>query len=89
MYELAGDHVYNTASVIDPAGEVVGRYRKMFPFEPYERGISAGDEFLVFDVPEVGRFGVSICYDTWFPEVPRTLAAMGAEVILRPTLTGP
>ncbi|MGH3144642.1 MAG: carbon-nitrogen hydrolase family protein, partial [Rubrobacter sp.] len=36
----------------------------------------------------VGRFGISICYDTWFPEVPRTLAVMGAEVILRPTLTG-
>ena len=53
-----GDHVYNTASVIDPEGEVVGRYRKMFPFEPYEIGISAGDEFLVFDVPDVGRFGL-------------------------------
>jgi deaminated glutathione amidase len=88
MYELVGARVYNTASVINPDGEVVGRYRKMFPFEPYERGVSAGDEFLVFEVPEVGRFGVSICYDTWFPEVTRTLAVMGAEVILRPTLTG-
>jgi predicted amidohydrolase len=88
MYERAGDHIYNTASVIAPDGEVVGRYRKMFPFEPYELGISAGDEFLVFDVPDVGRFGISICYDTWFPEVSRTLAVMGAEVILRPTLTG-
>jgi len=88
MYERDGDHVFNTASVIDPEGEVVGRYRKMFPFEPYEVGISPGDEFLVFDVPDVGRFGLAICYDTWFPEVPRTLAVMGAEVILRPTLTG-
>jgi deaminated glutathione amidase len=88
MYERNGDRVYNTASVIDPNGRVEGRYRKMFPFEPYELGISPGDEFLVFDVPDVGRFGLSICYDTWFPEVPRTLAVMGAEVILRPTLTG-
>jgi len=40
----------------------------------------------VFDVPEVGRFGVSICYDIWFPEVTRTMVAMGAEVILNPVL---
>jgi predicted amidohydrolase len=88
MYEADGDRVYNTASVIDPEGEVVGRYRKMFPFEPYEIGVSAGDEFLVFDVPEVGRFGLYICYDMWIPETSRTLAVMGAEVILRPTMTG-
>jgi predicted amidohydrolase len=42
---------------------------------------------VVFDVPEIGRFGCTICYDIWFLEVCRTLAAMGAEVILRPTLT--
>jgi len=87
IFERDGDRLYNTASVIDPSGAVVGRYRKMFPFRPYEHGISAGDEFLVFDVPEVGRFGVSICYDMWFPETTRTLAVMGAEVILHPSLT--
>jgi predicted amidohydrolase len=79
--------VYNTAPVIDPAGEVVARYRKMFPFRPYEEGVEAGDRFCVFDIPDVGRFGVSICYDIWFPETSRTLAAMGAEVILHPSLT--
>jgi predicted amidohydrolase len=88
MFERQGDKVYNTASVIDPQGEVIGRYRKMFPFRPYEEGVEAGREFLVFDVPDGGRFGVSICYDLWFPETARTLAAMGAEVILHPTLTG-
>ncbi len=85
MFERADDGlIYNTASVIDPTGTVVGRYRKMFVFEPYEQGITPGNEFFVFDVPEVGRFGMTICYDTWFPEVTRTLATMGAEVILRP-----
>jgi predicted amidohydrolase len=59
----------------------------MFPFRPYEAGVTAGSEFLVFDVPHVGRFAVSICYDMWFPETTRTLAAMGAEVILHPSLT--
>jgi predicted amidohydrolase len=87
MYERADDVVYNTASVIDPDGEVVGRYRKMFPFTPYEAGVEAGDEFLVFDVAGAGRFGVTICYDTWFPETVRTMTSMGAEVILHPSLT--
>lgn len=88
IYERSGGHIYNTASVIDPTGKVIGRYRKMFPFQPYETGVTPGDQFLVFDVPEAGRFGVSICYDMWFPETTRTLAAMGAEVILHPSLTG-
>ena len=88
MFEKDGDKVYNTASVINPEGEVVGRYRKIFPFRPYEEGVEAGGDFLVFDIPDVGRFGVSICYDMWFPETSRTLAAMGAEVILHPSLTG-
>ncbi len=88
MFEKVGETIYNTATVIAPTGAIVGRYRKMFPFRPYEEGVESGTEFLVFDVPEVGRFGVSICYDLWFPETARTLAALGAEVILHPTLTG-
>ncbi|WP_339671799.1 carbon-nitrogen hydrolase family protein [Dasania marina] len=88
LFERADEQVYNTTPVINPQGEVVTRYRKMFPFYPYEKGVSAGDNFVVFDVPAVGRFGVSICYDQWFPEISRSLACMGAEVIICPTLTG-
>jgi len=87
LFELDGNRVYNTASVIEPHGRVIGRYRKLFPFYPYEDGVEAGSEFMVFDVPNVGRFGVSICYDLWFPETARTLTAMGAEVILHPVMT--
>jgi len=87
LYEQAADGIYNTAPVINPAGEVIARYRKMFPFMPYEVGVESGTEFCVFDVPDVGRFGLSICYDMWLPETSRTLAAMGAEVIIHPTLT--
>jgi predicted amidohydrolase len=87
MFEKRDDGIYNTAPVIDPAGHVIARYRKMFPFQPYETGIKPGAEFVVFDVPDVGRFGVSICYDMWFPETTRQLAAAGAEVILHPTMT--
>ncbi|MEO5733291.1 MAG: carbon-nitrogen hydrolase family protein [Rubrivivax sp.] len=88
MFEAAPDgRVYNTTPVIDPSGTVVRRFRKLFPFRPYERDVAGGNEFCVFDVPGVGRFGVSICYDMWFPETTRTLALMGAEVILHPTMT--
>jgi hypothetical protein len=60
----------------------------MFPFYPYETGVTPGNQYCVFDVPDVGRFGVSICYDMWFPETIRTLATMGVEVIMHPTLSG-
>ena len=80
--------LYNTATVIDAEGGVVARYRKMFPFLPYEHGVEPGTDFCVFDVPGVGRFGLSICFDMWFPETSRTMTAMGAEVLLHPVLTG-
>ncbi len=39
-------------------------------------------------MPEVGRFGLSICYDLWFPETTRQLTSQGVEVLLHPVLTG-
>ncbi len=87
LYERDGDRIYNTASVIDPSGAVVARHRKIYPFLPYERGVACGADCTVFDIPGVGRFGVSTCYDMWFPETTRTLAWKGAEVILHPSLT--
>ena len=89
MFEKTEDgRVLNTAVVINPDGDIVARYSKMFPFRPYEQGISAGTEFCVFDVPEVGRFGLSICYDIWFPETTRQLTSQGVEVLIHPVLTG-
>lgn len=89
MFEKTDDgRIFNTAVVINPDGEIVANYRKMFPFKPYEADISSGTEFCVFDVPDVGRFGLSICYDIWFPETTRQLTSMGVEVLLNPVLTG-
>lgn len=88
IFEQSEGKLYNTATVINPHGEIVNRYRKMFPFYPYETGVTPGQEYCVFDVPNVGRFGVSICYDMWFPETIRTLVTMGAEVIMHPTMSG-
>ncbi|MEO8459354.1 MAG: carbon-nitrogen hydrolase family protein [Dokdonella sp.] len=87
LYEKRDGAIFNTTPVINPQGEVIARYRKVFPFQPYERGIEPGNEFVVFDVPDVGRFGISICYDMWFPETTRSLVSLGAEVILHPTMT--
>lgn len=87
LYEQTSEGIYNTASVINNQGEVIARHRKIYPFYPYESGVKEGNEFVVFDVPQ-GRIGVAICYDLWFPEVARTLACQGAEVLIYPTLTG-
>jgi predicted amidohydrolase len=86
MYEKDGSDLYNTAVVISPSGEITAKYRKLFPWRPLETN-SRGKEFCVFEIHGCGRFGLAICYDQWFPEVARTLAWMGAEVILHPTMT--
>jgi formamidase len=86
IYERDGDAIYNTALVLSPQGELVAHYRKMFPWRPWE-DLAGGHEFCTFDMPDVGCFGLCICYDGWFPEVVRTLVWMGAEVILHPSLT--
>ncbi|MEX0316731.1 MAG: carbon-nitrogen hydrolase family protein [Ruegeria sp.] len=89
MFEKRPDgRIFNTSVVINPQGEIVKKYAKMFPFKPYEQGIASGTDFCVFDVPEVGRLGLSICYDIWFPETTRQLTSQGVEVLLHPVLTG-
>lgn len=85
-YEKRQGKLFNTAPVINPAGEVVTRYRKIFPFAPYETTTTPGDKIGIFDVPGVGRFGLSICYDIWFPELTRSLVSEGVEVILNPVM---
>jgi len=87
IYQRQGDLVFNTAPVINPAGEVVNRFQKICPFLPYEKGVEAGSDICFFDVPDVGRFGLYICYDMWFPELSRAMVSQGVEVILHPTLT--
>lgn len=87
IFEKDGDRIYNTTPVITPEGTVLTRHRKLFPWYPYENGVTPGEQHTVFDVPGVARFGVSICYDMWYPETVRALVWQGAEVILHPTLT--
>jgi predicted amidohydrolase len=85
IYERDGALLFNTAFLLDRAGELAGTYRKVHLYWPEEReGISPGDAFPVFDA-DFGRVGVMICYDSWFPEAARILGLQGAEVLLFPS----
>lgn len=73
--------LFNTQLVLSPEGELAGYYRKIFPWRPFEP-YDPGDRFTTVDLPGIGRVGLNICYDAWYPEVSRQLAWMGADVIL-------
>ncbi|MFI5717786.1 carbon-nitrogen hydrolase family protein [Nocardia sp. NPDC051750] len=82
VYERGADgRVYNTTPVYSPKGERLAAYRKICPWRPYET-IASGNRFEVVTLDGVGCIGLSICYDTWFPEISRHLAWMGAELIV-------
>ena len=87
IVERDGDDLYNTAIVFAPSGRLVARYRKVFTWRPFERYAVGTEAPPVFSIPNVGKVGVMICYDGWFPEMARSLALRGAEVIAHPTLT--
>ena len=91
IYEKDGNVLYNTVAMLD-SGNFLGIYRKThipddhfyqekFYFTPGNTG------FKVFDT-SVGRVGVGICWDQWFPETARSLTVNGAEIILYPTAIG-
>ncbi|MER5555545.1 carbon-nitrogen hydrolase family protein [Streptomyces sp. NPDC002793] len=82
VYEQGADgRIHNTAPVYSPTGERVAAYRKIFPWRPYETTAS-GSTFVVFDMEDHGRVGLTICYDAWFPETTRHLAWQGADLVL-------
>jgi N-carbamoylputrescine amidase len=83
---------HNTAVVFEADGRMVGRYRKMhIPDDPgyYEKFyFTPGDlGFNPIDT-SVGRLGVLVCWDQWYPEAARLMALAGAELLLYPTAIG-
>jgi predicted amidohydrolase len=84
LLERDGDAIHNAAVLVGPDG-LVGSYRKShLPFLGVDRFVQAGEELPVFDTP-IGRIGIEICYDLRFPEVTRSLALAGAEIVCLPT----
>ena len=86
VFERVEGGVANTALVLSPAGELVTSYRKCFPWQPYEAS-RPGTQTVCFDIEGIGRFGLAICHDGAFPEIFRSLAWQGAEVIFQLVLT--
>ena len=84
LYERAGRLCYNTAVLIDREGRLLGRYRKThLPEGEALGGLTPGEDYPVFET-DFGRVGMEICYDNFFPEVARSLAVGGAEVVCLP-----
>ncbi|MDJ1651483.1 MULTISPECIES: nitrilase-related carbon-nitrogen hydrolase [Gordonibacter] len=82
-YELEGV-VFNSAVVIDRAGEVMGTYDKQHLWALERFYFRSGAGLPVFDT-DFGRVGVLICYDLGFPEVARMLALQGADILVCPS----
>ena len=92
FFERKGNCFYNSLAMIDSDGRIVDLYRKShiptgecyeekFYFKPGDTG------FKVFKT-SIGKIGVGICWDQWFPETARILALKGAEILLFPTAIG-
>jgi N-carbamoylputrescine amidase len=92
VFERANNAFYNSIVVVDADGAVLGSYRKShipegpgyhekFYFSPGDTG------FKVFDT-RYAKVGVAICWDQWFPEAARSMALMGADMLLYPTAIG-
>ena len=83
---------HNTAVVIDRDGEIAGRHRKMhIPDDPayYEKFyFTPGDLGFRPIATSVGKLGVQVCWDQWYPEGARLMALQGAEVLIYPTAIG-
>lgn len=92
FFEKRGNTQFNSIAIIDADGKILGIYRKThipdglpyaekFYFTPGDTG------FKVWDT-RYGKIGVGICWDQWFPEAARSMALLGAEILLYPTAIG-
>ncbi|HIE24496.1 MAG TPA: carbon-nitrogen hydrolase family protein [Anaerolineales bacterium] len=84
------DCIYNSAVIIDRAGDILGVYDKVQPvtgnhdYTEFEGGITPGTELPVFNL-DFGRIGIQICFDLGFPESWAELARKGAQMVLWPS----
>ena len=93
LFERRAPGLYhNTAVVIEKDGSIAGKYRKMhIPDDPayYEKFyFTPGDLGFQSIQTSVGRLGVQVCWDQWYPEGARLMALAGAEILIYPTAIG-
>ncbi len=92
IYEREGPHYFNSLVMIDADGTLLGVYRKShipdgpgyqekYYFRPGDTG------FKVWDT-QFAKVGVGICWDQWYPEAARSMALLGAEILMYPTAIG-
>ena len=93
LFEKRAPGLYhNTAVVLDSDGSIAGKYRKMhIPDDPayYEKFyFTPGDLGFTPIQTSIGRLGVLVCWDQWYPEAARMMALQGAEMLIYPTAIG-
>ena len=81
--EQEGESLYNSAILLGPDG-IIGIHRKLHLWNEEKLWFEPGNEINVFST-EIGRIGMQICYDQWFPELTRVQARKGADIIAEPT----
>jgi predicted amidohydrolase len=85
--EKDGENLFNTAILIDPEGDIIGKYSKTHFAQGYTINpgcYTPGNEYPVFDTP-FGKIGMIICYDRQLPEPTRIIALKGAQVLFVPS----
>ena len=93
LFEKRSAGIYhNTAVVIDKDGTIAGKYRKMhIPDDPayYEKFyFTPGDLGFEPIQTSIGKLGVMVCWDQWYPEAARLMSMAGAEILIYPTAIG-
>ncbi len=92
FFEKAGQAHYNSLALIDQSGEILGVYRKShIPDGPgYQEKyyFNPGDTGFKAFSTRFGSIGAGICWDQWYPECARSMALLGAEILLYPTAIG-
>lgn len=87
LLERADDGLYNSAVLIDDDGRIIGHYRKThLPHLGVDRFADRGAEAPPVVATRHGNVGLAICYDLRFPEVARSLALAGADIIAQPSI---
>ncbi|WP_457564772.1 carbon-nitrogen hydrolase [Caminibacter sp.] len=91
LFEKVMDGIYYNTAVVFDRGKVAGKYRKThIPDDPgfYEKFYFTPGDYIEPIDTSVGRLGVLVCWDQWYPEAARIMALKGAEILIYPTAIG-